>query len=247
MHLPAATLSTSKPHMQAAGRCQVHTKRKWAGRQLEMIQNLANQNPSKKKKRKEKKVEKAHCRGEKKSLDNKNNDSTGREEEWVWTDNEAELLVNTTLEYKVDKCSLTPLVLSAGWEEMHMYKLLPVCRISTVCLLQHSTILLLLLEDMRSLKQTSRAQDNAKPKGTRERRIWCFSLYSGTIKGNIWTTFTHDRALQKLQSVFFFVCVFAKHIEKLRWQRKVKKKQKKQWNSLRTSGHGRLLLSISNF
>lgn len=59
-------------------------------------------------------------REKKKSLDNKNNDSTAREEEWVWTDNEAELLVNTTPEYKVDKCSLTPLVLSAGREEMHM-------------------------------------------------------------------------------------------------------------------------------
>lgn len=68
-----------------------------------------------------KKKEKKSCqKKKKKSLDNKNNDSTAREEEWVWTDNEAELLVNTTPEYKVDKCSLTPLVLSAGREEMHM-------------------------------------------------------------------------------------------------------------------------------
>lgn len=41
--------------------------------------------------------------------------------DWQWS------RVNTTLEYKVDKCSLTPLVLRAGREEMHMYKLLPVC------------------------------------------------------------------------------------------------------------------------
>lgn len=72
------------------------------------------QSESLKKKRKKK------LSGEKKSLDNKNNDSTVREEEWVWTDNEAEFLVNTTPEYKVDKCSVTPLVLSAGREEMHM-------------------------------------------------------------------------------------------------------------------------------
>lgn len=52
MHLPAATLSTSKPHMQAARRCKVHTKHKRGGTTQGVSQNPANQESLKKKEKK---------------------------------------------------------------------------------------------------------------------------------------------------------------------------------------------------